>query len=210
METTTAFISAALKLGEITSIFRKPPYGVDLGLGSNGLPRAWKLCAALEGIVLLQCAGLSPVVFPFGSFVGIDILWGRDACKMYLSQAALIDRLLEQEFAGIMHSDNLTSNYLCYNPGKELHKWEQLCPCSTLFDYKMPKLSLVDSPAQPDLAPVHWVQIAVGTLMFFLNSRPDLTHSIHQVAVLFIIWALLMPKPLIISCVIWQGLEIFV
>jgi hypothetical protein len=46
----------------------------------------------------------------------------------------------------------------------------------------MPKLSLVDSPPQPDLALVHWMQIAGGTLMYILNSRPDLTHSVHQVA----------------------------
>jgi hypothetical protein len=46
----------------------------------------------------------------------------------------------------------------------------------------MPKLSLVDSPSQPDLALVHWMQVTVGTLMYILNSRPDLTHSVHQVA----------------------------
>jgi hypothetical protein len=196
-----------------------------------------------KALVLLQCAGLSPIVFPFGvlslflsvlgvhfgciiilqikcfsaptlmifyfrlpmdhlhggfmhiilclmiansfvagTFVGIIILWDRNARKMYLSQAVLIDSLLEQEFAGIMRSENLISNDLRYNPGKELHKWEQLCPCSTPFDYKMPKLSLVDSPAQPDHALVHWMQVAVGTLMYILNSRPDLTHSVHQVA----------------------------
>ena len=39
MDTTTAFISAALKPGEI--IYCNPPSGVDLGLGSNGLPRVW-------------------------------------------------------------------------------------------------------------------------------------------------------------------------
>ncbi len=104
---------------------------------------------------------------------------------MYLSQAALFDRLLEQEFAGILRGENLTSNDLRFNPGKELHTWEQLFPCRTcptLFDYKMPKLSLVDSPAQQELALVDWMQIAVGTLMFILNSRPDLKHSVHQVA----------------------------
>ncbi len=42
--------------------------------------------------------------------------------KMYLSQATLIDHLLEQEFAVIMHREHLTSNDLRYNPGKELHK----------------------------------------------------------------------------------------
>ena len=47
MDTTTAFISAALKPGEI--IYCNPPSGVDLGLGSNGLPRVWKLRAPLEG-----------------------------------------------------------------------------------------------------------------------------------------------------------------
>ncbi len=37
MDTTTAFISAALKPGEL--IYCNPPRGVDLGLGSNCLPR---------------------------------------------------------------------------------------------------------------------------------------------------------------------------
>ena len=46
----------------------------------------------------------------------------------------------------------------------------------------MPKLSLVDSPEIPDPALVHWMQVAVGTLMYILNSRPDLTHPVHQVA----------------------------
>ena len=35
------------------------------------------------------------------TFVGLEILRDRDARKMYLSQTALIDRLLEQEFEGI-------------------------------------------------------------------------------------------------------------
>jgi hypothetical protein len=46
----------------------------------------------------------------------------------------------------------------------------------------MPKLSIVDSPALPNLALVHGMQVAVGTLTYILNSRPDLTHSVHQVA----------------------------
>jgi hypothetical protein len=101
---------------------------------------------------------------------------------MYLSQAILLDRLLEQEFAGIMRRGNLTSNDLRYIPGKELHKLEQLCPCFTPFDHKMHKLSIVNSPALPDQAHVHGMQVAVGTLMYILNSRPDLPHSVHQVA----------------------------
>jgi len=28
----------------------------------------------------------------------------------------------------------------------------------------MPKLSIIDSPAQPDPALVHWIQVAAGTL----------------------------------------------
>jgi hypothetical protein len=241
MDTTTAFISAALKPGEI--IYCNPPSGVDLGLGSNGLPRVWKLRAPLEGTrpaamrwtqsssIPIQSFGFVPIgsggafwiyyhppdemllcthvddfllsattsslarrfyahyslshdckFFVARTYVGIDILRDRDARKMYLSQTTLIDRLLEQEFAGIMRRENLTKNDLQYNPGKDLHKWEQLCPCSTPFDYKMPKLSIVDSPEIPDLALVHWMQVAVGTLMFLLHSRPDLMHSVHQVA----------------------------
>jgi hypothetical protein len=77
---------------------------------------------------------------------------------------------------------HLTSNDLRYNPGQELHKWEQLYPCSFPFDYKMPQLSLLDSPPIPDLALVHWMQVAVDTMIHILNSRPDITHSVHQVA----------------------------
>jgi hypothetical protein len=40
--------------------------------------------------------------FTAGTFVGLEIIRDRDARKMYLSHATLIDRLLEQEFAGIM------------------------------------------------------------------------------------------------------------
>jgi hypothetical protein len=47
MDTTTAFIFAALKPGEI--IYCNPPSGVDIGLNSNGLPRDWNLRAPLEG-----------------------------------------------------------------------------------------------------------------------------------------------------------------
>ncbi len=57
-----------------------------------------------------------------------------------------------------MRRENSTSNDFRYNSGKELHKWE------------------------PALALVHWMQVAVGTLMYILNSRPDLTHFVHQVA----------------------------
>ncbi len=84
--------------------------------------------------------------FVADTFVGMHIIWDSDASKMYLSQTTLIDRLLEQEFVGIMVHEYLTSNDLRYNPGQELHKWDQLCPCSILFDYKMPKLLLLASP----------------------------------------------------------------
>ena len=45
----------------------------------------------------------------------------------------------------------------------------------------MPKLLFVDSPEIPDPTLVHWMQVAVGTLMYTLNSCPDLTHPVHQV-----------------------------
>ncbi len=62
-----------------------------------------------------------------------------------------------------------------------MHKWDQLCLCSTLFDYKMPNLLLLASPPIPDRVLVHWMQVAVGTSMYILNSRPDLIHAVHQV-----------------------------
>jgi hypothetical protein len=241
MDTTTAFISAALKPGEL--IYCNPPRGVDLGLGSNGLPRVWKLNAPLEGTrpaamrwtqtsgIPIQSFGFVPIgsggafwmynrppdvmllcthvddfllaastlalaerfhahyrlhhLCKFGlaaTFVGIDIIRDRSARRIYLSQATLIDRLLEQEFAGIMRRENLTGNDLRYNPGKVLNKWEQLCPCATPFDYKMPRLSNADSPEVIDAALVHWMQVVVGTLFYILNTHPDLVHSVHQLA----------------------------
>jgi hypothetical protein len=103
---------------------------------------------------------------------------------------------------GIMRHENLTSNDLRNNPGKELYKWKQLCPCSTPFEYKMPTLSIVDSPALPDLAVVHWMQVAVGLVqishILFINWL-----------ILFIILVQLMSRLLIIFYIIWLGLAIF-
>jgi hypothetical protein len=47
MNTTTAFISAALKPSEL--IYCTPPSRGDLGLGANCLPSVWKLRVPLEG-----------------------------------------------------------------------------------------------------------------------------------------------------------------
>jgi hypothetical protein len=44
-----------------------------------------------------------------------------------------------------------------------------------------PKLLLFASPPIPDLALVHLMQVAVDTLMYILNSSPDLIHAVHQV-----------------------------
>jgi hypothetical protein len=52
--------------------------------------------------------------FIAGTFVDLHILWLRDASKIYPCQAALIERRLEQQFAGIMHV-HLTRNDLQYN-----------------------------------------------------------------------------------------------
>ncbi len=80
-----------------------------------------------------------------------------------------------------MIREYLTRNDLRYNPGQEVHKCDQPCPCSTLFDYKMPNLLLLASPPIPDLALVHWMQVAVDTSMYILNSHPDLIHTVDQV-----------------------------
>ena len=63
--------------------------------------------------------------------------------SIYLSQSALIDRLLEQEFAGITCSEGVSGNTLCYSPGQwgTINNWEHFCPRSTPFDYKMPDIS---------------------------------------------------------------------
>jgi hypothetical protein len=49
----------------------------------------------------------------------------------------------------------------------------------------MPKLLILDSPEIPDPVQVHSMQVAVGTLMYTLNSCPDLTHAVHQVDCFF-------------------------
>jgi hypothetical protein len=91
-------------------------------------------------------------------FVRMYIIRDRDARKIYLSQALLIDRLLETEFAVIMQREGLTGNDLRYNPGQALHKWEALCSCSAPFDSKMSRISVADCPAMPDPRLVHWMQ----------------------------------------------------
>jgi hypothetical protein len=65
--------------------------------------------------------------------------------KMYLSLATLLVCLLVLKFAGILWSGNFSCNALLYIPGTGLRNWEQLCPRSTPFEYKMPKASLVCS-----------------------------------------------------------------
>ena len=151
--------------------------------------------------------------FIAGTFVGMDIIRDRDARRMYLSQAALIDRLLEQEFEGIMSRENLTGNDLRYNPGQALHKWEQLCPCSTPFDYKMPKLSLVDSPAIPDPVLVHWLQLACKLFLELSCTFSTLVPISHILftnwLVSFIIQVQLISRHSTISCVIWLAQAIF-
>ena len=175
-----SFLLLLIKPGEI--VYCNPPSGVELGLGSNGLPRVWKLRAPLEGTspaamrwtqsssIPIRSFGFVPIgsggafwmyyhppdemylcthvddfllsatttplarrfyahyalsfdckFFLASTFVGLEILRDRDARKIYLSQTALIDRLLEQEFEGIMRRENLTRDDLHYNPGKEMH-----------------------------------------------------------------------------------------
>ena len=115
-------------------------------------------------------------------FVGMHIIRDRAARKIYLSQALLIDRLLETEFDGIMQREGLTGNDLRYNPGHALHKWEALCPCSTPFDSKMSRISVDDCPTVPDPRLIHWMQVTVGVLLYTLHTRPDIMHSVHQLS----------------------------
>ena len=243
MDTTTAFISADLKPGEV--IYCNPPRDVDIGVGSNGLQRVWKLNAPLEGTrpaamrwyqssaQPITGFGFSPIgsggalwlyqnketddqmllgthvddfllaasslilaqsfALYFGKrfkckmsvaheFVGLHIIRDRLARRIYLSQALLLDRLLEKEFMGIMSREGLTGNDLRYNPGSDLHKWEALCPCATPFDYKMARISLSDCPDVPDPSLIHWMQVNVGVLMYSLHTRPDIMHAVHQLS----------------------------
>jgi hypothetical protein len=73
MDTTTAFKfnSAALKPGEI--IYCNPASGVDLGLGSNGLPRVGKLRAPLEGTRLAAMRWTQSSSIPIRSFGFVPI-----------------------------------------------------------------------------------------------------------------------------------------
>jgi hypothetical protein len=83
MDTTTAFISAALDPGEI--ICCNPPTGVDIGLGFNGLPRVWKLRAPLEGTrpAAMRWTVTQSSSFPIQSFGFVPIGSG-DSFWMYV------------------------------------------------------------------------------------------------------------------------------
>ena len=58
----------------------------------------------------------SKMQFP-REFAGLHIIRDSLAQRIYLSQALLLDRLLEKEFLGIMRREGLTGNGLGYNPG---------------------------------------------------------------------------------------------
>jgi hypothetical protein len=73
--------------------------------------------------------------------VGLHVITDLQARRIYLSQAMLIDRLLDKESSGIMTREGLTGNGLRHNPGGALRKWESLCPCATPFDAKMGRIS---------------------------------------------------------------------
>ena len=115
-------------------------------------------------------------------YVGLHIIRDRQARRIYLSQAMLIDRLLEKEFSGIMTREGLTGNDLRYNPDSALRKWESLCPCATPFDYKMSRISVADCPAVPDPGLIHWMQVTVGVLLYSLHTRPDIMYAVHQLS----------------------------
>ena len=80
MDTTTVFISAALKPGEI--MYCNPPSGVDHGLGSNGFSRVWKLGAPLEGTRPTAMRWTQSISIPILSFGFVPVGSG-DAFRMY-------------------------------------------------------------------------------------------------------------------------------
>ena len=106
----------------------------------------------------------------------------RLARHKYLSQALLLDRLLEFFFLGIMSREGLTGDDLHYNLGFDLIKWEALCPCSTPFDYRMACIPDTDCPAVPDPSLIHWMQVTVCVLMYSLHTPPDIMHALHQLS----------------------------
>jgi len=116
---------------------------------------------------------------PATEYVGIRITRDRSQRQMFLSQALLLEQLLEREYQGILIRGDFHGEPR-YIPTED--KWAQLRPCSTPFDFKMSRLSLDDSPAIPDVSLVHWMQRVVGSLMYILHSRPDVLHAVHQLA----------------------------
>ena len=88
MDTTTTFISAALKHGEL--IYCNPHCGVDLGLGTNGLPSVWKLQAPLESSCLAAMCWTESSSIPIQSCGFVPIRSGG-AFWMYHS---FLDKML--------------------------------------------------------------------------------------------------------------------
>ena len=122
MDNTTAFISAALKPVEF--IYFYPPRGVDIGLGSNGLPRVLKLNAPLEGTrpAVMNWTQTSKIPIKSFGFVPID---SGGAFRMYnhppdftllCTQAHIDDFLLAA--SGLILAEHFHDHYRLYHKRK--------------------------------------------------------------------------------------------
>ena len=114
--------------------------------------------------------------------IGLHVIRNIATRKIYLSQEALTDRLLEQESPGLLRRQGLTGNEGRFSSGRDCHKWSHLRPVSTPFDVKMSKISLDDCPSEPDVALVHSFRVVIGILLYLTMTRLDILHAANQLA----------------------------
>jgi hypothetical protein len=86
LDTTTAFISAQLKPDDL--IYCNPPSDVDIGIGSDGSPRVWKLNAPLEGT---RPAAMRWTLVLSRSFVQDQVADSSCECEYYAYSAGVKD-----------------------------------------------------------------------------------------------------------------------
>ena len=96
-------------------------------------------------------------------YIGLNIIWDRQARLLYLSQAVMIDCFLAKHFSGIMTSHYLGGHALLYN-AVGLHDLvpESLYPCAASCQVKSGSLSITHYPAVPDPGLMHGMHLAVG------------------------------------------------
>ena len=117
--------------------------------------------------------------------VSLHIIRDRAACTIYLSQAALIDCLLEQESEAVSFCEGLQH---VDKPHGE--KWDSLWPVNTLFAYKDPPLDIDECPSVPDPLLVHRFCVVNCFLQYIVNgflqcTSPEFIYATNQLASLY-------------------------